>query len=100
MQITKLKNGTEEAAPLVTVTMVSIQHLWDSGLPGVLALSDLVQICRRDPKYQKFGSNEDTLKKLALLQSRGDVHDSIRNIVLSAFSGEGLELTLGSPVAK
>ncbi len=99
MKTVKLKNNTEEAAPLVTTTMMSLNQLWESGIPGILMLSDLVQICRNDKKYQKFGDNEEELKKRALLQADGRPHDSIRNIVLCAFTGEGLELNLGSPLA-
>ena len=98
--MTKLKNGTEEPQPMVSVAMMSINDLWASGIPGITALSDLVQICRNDPTYKKFGTNEDTLKKLALLQANGQPHDLVRNIVLSAFTGEGLDLELGSPIAK
>ncbi len=80
---------------------MSIKHLWEScGIPGVTQVSDLVQICQRDPDYKKFGSNEDELKKFSLLQPGGGVHDSIRNIVLSAFTGKGLELELHSPLAE
>ncbi len=39
-------------------------------------------------------------KELALVQPDGRVHESIRNIVLSAFEGEGLEMHMVSPVAK
>ena len=99
MEQVKLKNNTEEPAQLVAVTMTSLKHIWNSGIPGILMLSDLVQICRDDKKYRKFGNNEDELKKCALLQANGRPHDSVRNIVLSAFTGEGLDLTLGSPIA-
>jgi hypothetical protein len=100
METVKLKNGTEEVAALVKVTMVSVKGLWNSGLPGLLMVSDLVQICRCDPSYRKFGTNEEELTKLGLLQSGGQVHDSIRNIVLSAFTGDKLDLVLGSPIAE
>lgn len=99
MQMSKLKNGTEEATQLVTVTMASLKFLWESDIGGMLAVSDFVQICRRDPKYKKFGDNEDRLKKLLLLDQNGNVNSSIRNIVLSAFTGEGLDLQMGSPIA-
>lgn len=98
MQMTKLKNGSEEPTPLVATTMMTLESLM-SGLPGALMASDLVQICRDDPSYRKFGSNEAELQKLALLQGDGKPHQSVRNIVLSAFTGEGLGLTLTSPVA-
>jgi hypothetical protein len=98
MNILKLKNGSEEPEPLVVTTMMTLEHLM-SGFPGVLMASDLAQICREDPNYSKFGDNEEQLQRLALLQGDGKPHNSVRNIVLSAFVGEGLELRLVSPVA-
>lgn len=100
MQMIKLKNGTEEAAPLVMVTNALLKNLWNSGIGGLTTVSDLVQICRRDPKYSKFGENEEVLKQLKLLQPDGQPHNSIRNIVLSSFTGEGLNLEFVSPIAK
>jgi hypothetical protein len=66
----------------------------------MLTISDLVQICRNDPTYRKFGENEKTLEQLALIRPGADVHDSVRNIVLSSFVGEGLELEMVSPIAQ
>lgn len=98
MQMAKLKNGSEEAFVLVTTTMMALESLMN-GFPGVLMASDLVQICRADPTYSKFGDHEEKLQQLALLQSDGKPHESIRNIVLSAFTGEGLGLKLVNPIA-
>ncbi len=95
----KLKNGSEEHDAAVTVTMISLKHLWNSGFSGITVISDLHQICKNDPTYRAFGDNEKTLKGLALLQEDGKPHDTVRNIVLSAISGEGLEMMLVSPIA-
>jgi hypothetical protein len=101
MHMVKLRNGSEEAEPLVVTTSMSLRQLWESGIGGVLVLSDLVQICRNDPAYRPFGDNEKVLKDRALLQADGKPHDSIRNVVLSHFDGEGLGLTLiGSPIVE
>lgn len=58
----------------------------------------LVMKCR-DRNYQFFGNTGEILKQYSLVQSDGNVHASIRNVVLSAVVGEELDMTLGSPVA-
>lgn len=95
-----LKNGTIEDRGLVIATMMSIRGLMgSSGLEGLLLVADLVSICRKDPTYQPYGDNEKKLKELSLINSDGSVHESIRNIVLSAANGEGLEMSITSPLA-
>lgn len=95
METVTLKNGAEEVKSLVVVTMLSLESLIEE---QPFAFYDLVMVCR-DRDYRPFGSNGDHLKSLALLQDGGHVHDSIRNIVLSAVTGDGLDMQLGSPVA-
>jgi hypothetical protein len=99
MEMIRLKNGSEEPKPVVHVTMISLKEMWQSGIPGMLAVSDLVQICRGDPTYKPSGDKENQLKQLSLLQEDGRPHDSVRNVVLSAFTGKGLDLQMTSPVA-
>jgi hypothetical protein len=96
MQTVILKNGIEEAKPLVQVTMMSLRSLLQD---KPIVFYELVMKCR-DGNHQFFGRSEDDLKALSLVQSDGSVHDSIRNIVLSAATGEGLEMVLGSPVSQ
>lgn len=99
METYKLKNGAVEAAPLVKATMMSIRSL------DPISLYELVEVARK-PDHQPFGNTGEKLKGLALLEPASGgfgpatrMHDSIRNIVLSAAQGEGLELELVSPVA-
>lgn len=100
MEEVLLKNGTKEAKVLVDVVMLSVRNLLNSGISGITALYDLVQICRNNPNYQKFGNNEETLKKLSLLQDDGKPHSSVRNIILSSVSGDGINMAFESPVKK
>ena len=95
METIKLRNGAEEARPLVAVMMMSLEHLMDE---RPLALYDLVMRCR-DRNYQFFGDNAKYLQDLSMVGSDGSIHDSIRNIVLSAVRGDGMDMILGSPVA-
>ena len=92
----KLKNGTEEFRPLVAVTRMHINKLLES---NPIALYELVELCR-DRHHKPFGQTGDDLVALSLATKTSDglmVHESIRNIVLSATSGEGMEMTIGNP---
>ena len=96
MEVIKLKNGTEECKPLVAIVMGILNHLADE---RPLALYDLAMRCR-DQNYQFFGDNEEYLQQLKLIDANGVIHDSDRNVILSAMRGDGFDITLGSPVAK
>ncbi len=99
-----LKNGAEEAKPLVVVTMMVLNRLMDEG--KAMVVYELVELCK-NPEHQPFGRTGEDLEKLSLASKNQrpatnlyDVHGSTRNIVLSAVSGEGLDLCLVSPVAE
>lgn len=94
MNILRLKNGSTEAEPLVRAAMASLSRLFES---DPIAFFELVSKAR-DRSHQFFGNTGDKLKALALVDGGGGVHDSLRNIVLSAVSGEMLEMRLGNPV--
>lgn len=95
MNVLKLRNGAEEAEPLVKVTMLSLQRLFQE---KPIVAYELRELCK-NPQHQLFGNAGNDLKALNLVQEDGRIHDSIRNIVLSAFEGEGLGMTMISPVA-
>lgn len=90
---TKLKNGAEEATPLVAVTMMALRELIKLPIP----FYELVMICR-DRNHKLWSNTASILQERNLLDETGRVHDSIRNIVLSAVSGEGIDMVLGWPV--
>ena len=94
METVILRNGAEEAKPLVAVTMMSLERLMKE---KPLALYDLVMRCR-DRSYKFFDDNEEYLKSLNIVDRDGSIHDSIRNIVLSAAKGDGLDMVIRSPV--
>jgi hypothetical protein len=89
-----LKNGSEEVKSLVAVTMLSLQNIAND---NPIAWFELVEKCRND-KHEFFGNTRKHLEELALVQSNGSVHGSIKNIVLSSSEGEGLGLTLINPI--
>jgi hypothetical protein len=89
-----LKNGAEEVESLVVVCMISLRTL---SREAPLTLYDLAAKCR-DSEYETFGNAEEELKQLGLMEDGGRIHDSIRNIVLSAIEGDGLDMHLTSPI--
>lgn len=96
MEQVVLKNGSSEPEVLVKTTMLSLKSLWDGGLPGVLAVSDLKALCDDPAKDVMY---IDMLKDRALVDGSGKVNTSIKSIVLSACEGDGFEMRLTSPVA-
>ena len=87
-----LKNGASEVKGLVTVTMLMLHDLLQD---KPIVFYELVMKAR-DPNHKFFGCSGDNLKAVSLVQGNGQIHDSIRNIVLSAVKGEGLQMTLSS----
>ncbi len=96
MNMLKLKNGTEECEPLVLTVMASLRHLNET---QPIAVFELASKCR-DSSHKLFGNNGKVLTDLALLDSDCGVHSSIKNIVLSAIEGDGMDMMLCSPIAK
>lgn len=94
MELVKLKNGAEESDKAVAVITISLEHLFTT-MP-VLAY-DLVMKCR-DADYRLFGNTAVLLHERGLMDTSGHVHETIRNVVLSAVIGDGVEMTLTNPV--
>lgn len=93
MEQVRLKNGAKEAEVIVKVVMISLDNLVVS---NPVAAYELVEMCK-DRTHKPFGNTSTVLKEFALITDDG-VHDSIRNIVLSAFVGDGLDMHLEYPV--
>ena len=96
--ISTLKNGTTETTALVAVTMMSVNRLMDEG--KAVVVFELVEMCR-DRHHEPWGDTGEELKSLGLVSESGGewhIHESIRNIVLSAAIGEGLDMKIGNPL--
>lgn len=91
METVRLKNGSEELKVLVNSTMFNLRSLLQNNPTDFY---DLVMVCRN----KNYGvTNRALLNRLGLMQ--GDlVHTSIKNVVLSAVIGGGLDMTLTSPI--
>jgi hypothetical protein len=93
-----LRTGIEEVKPLVKITMVILKRLYEE---KPIVLYELAQLCR-DRDHEPWGKCGDDLVERKLIQKTENgyhVHDSIRNIVLAAIDGEGVDMVLRSPLA-
>lgn len=97
MKEVTLKNGATVPDVLVSTTMLALRRCMES---SPLALYDLVMVCRREPGYVPFGDNGQQLRLLGLLESSGQPHGAVRDIVLSAITGDDADMALGSPLAE
>lgn len=96
-RLVALKNKATLSWSVVQITMVALRNLQASGLPGVLAVYDLVQKCK-DPEYRLFGQAETLLKNRGLLEQGGKTIHAVCDVAVSAAVGEKLEFHLENPV--
>lgn len=91
-----LRNGTQEAKPLVAVLAMVLPDLMKE---NPIAFVELVALCR-DPSHQLFGNTGEVLRARQLIDTEGKVHDSCRNIILSSVEDDSLDMMLVSPIAR
>ncbi len=94
MNTVKLNNGAEEHEGLVNITMLHLKALIED---QPIAFFELVEKCR-NRNHKLFGVTGKVLKDLSLIESDENIHSSIKNIILSATEGKGLNLTLINPI--
>ena len=89
----ELKNGTRAPKALIITTTLAINSLLSANPMAFLWISR---------KMQKWVSRniwyfENTIESYGLMQD-GKIHNSVKNIALCSFQGEGLELSFVSPL--
>ena len=98
METVTLRNGSTEMKALVIMTYMNLKKMFDD-MKGAIAFYELVALCK-DSKHEIFPDvQKQYLISRALMQSDGRVHQSIKNVVLSATTGEGVDLSLVNPIA-
>ncbi len=96
MQEVKLKNGSTEADVLVTTVMISIRSLFENGIQGLCDVYDFGSIARGEDNPAITRKTVERLTDLGLMNKDGSMHQSIRNIAISAIDQDG---NLSSPLA-
>lgn len=98
MEMLRLKNGSEANSGLVASVTLNINGLLDEEAACPMAFWDLVLVCQ-DDGYEPMAACAVELKRSGLMLPDGSVHAAIKDIVLSSVEGEGIDMTLVSPVA-
>lgn len=94
--VTLKHNNIEEAEVAVTSIMISLKQLLTD---SYLAFYDLVMLAR-DDNTSIWIPSAIILKKFGLLDESLQMHDTIRNVILSAVEGENTEMILVNPILK
>jgi hypothetical protein len=94
MELVELKDGSTVPEPTVHTTLMSLRVVRDK---HPLALFQAVQIAR-NAGHVPLGSLGDVLSGYGLTDADGVMHDDIRHIILSAATGDALNLALTNPV--
>lgn len=95
MNEVRLKNGTTALQVAVASTLSTLEVLRDN---HPLALFDLVMFAR-DPGDTLDRDTLQMMKKFSLVDESGAMPRDVRNVVLSAAEGDGLNMRLVSPLA-
>ena len=77
----------------VQTTMIALENLVNT---NPMSAYELVEVCK-DANHKIFGNAGDILEDFGLVND-GQVHESIKNVVLSAFEGDGLDMCLIFPI--
>lgn len=93
MELAILRNGSEVPKPAVITCLIALRNLMAN---NPIAFFELVEKAR-NPHHRLFGNSGEVLRSLALIERDGDLHNTTRDVVLSAISGEGLAMRLGDP---
>lgn len=91
----ELRNGTQEPAMLVRCVQKALRSLLAE---KPLDFHELVQCCRHEG-HDWFGDTAERLQHRGLVQN-GEVHGSIRNIVLASVEGDEGDMHLVNPHAE
>lgn len=95
VEVVKLKNGSTAPKGLVLATMTTLRYLFAKDPVVSYEL-----VCKaRNPVHVFWADTAADLRKLGLIGPNGNMHESVRNVVLSATSGDDADLTLGDPLA-
>lgn len=90
----RLKNGALEPDILVRAIMVSLRGLLRE---QPIAFYALVMHCRDPQGHEFWGDMEEVLRGMGLVERGGATHGSVRNIIVSATQGDGMDMHIVDP---
>lgn len=97
----RLKNGREEHPAIVRTTMAHLHALLDDPMTAIAAF-ELCELAR-NREHEPFGNAGEKLLATRLVTKDDGgyhMHDSIRNVIVSACQGEGADIAIVNPLAE
>lgn len=91
-----LHTGEHSAAPLITTVLAGIQALQRGGVPGLLALTDLLALAR-DPAHPMPSLSLRLCEETGLVAD-GRLEPSLAAVVRASFRGSGLDTVFVHPL--
>ncbi len=92
----KLKNGTEVPKILAYIICKAIEAMWNGD--EFMHCYSLAMHCR-DPKNKLSDNTQKKLRQKALIVN-DEIPEEVKNIMLCAFEGDGLDMAICSPFLK
>lgn len=96
-EILRLKNGSEVSEAVLVAALISLEKLLEEGVEGAISFYELTMVSR-NPNHELDETSQQKLIDRGLLQRDGTVHQVVRDVVINAVEGEGLEMHLTSPI--
>lgn len=93
LEVVTLRTGAEVPKPIVATVGIVLNALMEH---DPISLYEAVMIAR-DVSHIPFGAAGDTLRRVALLDPNGRMHDATRDVILASTFGESYYLRLVSP---
>ncbi len=94
----KLKNGTKEPNSVVIATLEKLASIVGAKRACPWAVFDLLSVCR-DKGYKPRAVCIDFLNQAGLMDTDGNVSESMRNVILSSFEVAGQNIKAVYPMA-
>jgi hypothetical protein len=94
--MTVLRTGAEVPDGITRAVLLSLKRLMTKNPVALFELAELA----RDPSHRLAGGAGTVLRDLSLADEGGNLHDSVRAVVLAAVDGEGTGMYLRSPYAE
>ena len=92
----RLRTGAEVDSGVLVATRMNLDELLDTGT--AMVFHEAVMIARNS-QHRPRSNNFAILKEMQLLDSTGQMHESIRDCILALTEGEGMEMGMVNPLS-
>jgi hypothetical protein len=95
VKVVTLRTGAEVPEPVIRTVTITMSRLMET---DPIAPYEAVMMAR-EPGYVPFGNTGETLKRFDFIDNFPKLHRTVRDVILAATEGDGMDLRLVSPYA-